>query len=117
MILPLQIQLSNYKEGLMFKKIFMALGLMLSVGAQAYTATDLAREISTGITQQAVDSRGIFNFKVGDTTSYKITMGFFPGTMVMLVKDVQPNEVTISQVMDMMGSKQDCVQKLDPNTG
>jgi len=100
----------------MFKSLLVAMSLVATVSAQAYTMENLAQEVSKAIVQSA-DVRSPFDFKVGDTASYKLKMGFLPGTMVMTVKDVQPEEVTISQIMDMMGQKQDCVQILNPNTG
>jgi hypothetical protein len=101
----------------MFKKILVALSLVASVSAQAYTMQNLAQEVGSSVAQQAASSRGMFNFKVGDTASYKLQMGFLPGTMVMTVTNVVPDEVTISQVMTMLGQKQDCVEILNPNTG
>ena len=99
----------------MFKNLLIALGFVVSVSAQANTNTvmaDLGQNIMSSIQVESP-----FSFKVGDTASYKINMGFLPATMVMTVKNVTPNEVTISQVIDMMGQKQDCVQVMDPNTG
>lgn len=101
----------------MFKKILVALSLVASVGAQAYTMENLAQEIGSAMVQQQSAVRSPFNFKVGDTASYKLKMGFLPGNMVMTVTNVLPDDVTISQVVDMMGQKQDCVMVLNPNTG
>ncbi len=101
----------------MFKKILVALSFVASVSAQAYTMQNLAQEVGSSVAEQAASGRGMFNFKVGDTASYKLQMGFLPGTMVMTVTNVVPDEVTISQVMNMLGQKQDCVEVLNPNTG
>jgi hypothetical protein len=100
----------------MFKTLLVSLSLVASVGAQAYTMTDLAKELNSAITQNAA-VRSPFSFKVGDTAAYKVDLGFFPATMTMTVADVKTDEVTINQDVDMMGQKQNCVEVLNPNTG
>lgn len=100
----------------MFKSILLALGLTLSFSAQANFET-FAYDISQAMMADA-RVQGPFNFKVGDSASYKLNMGgFIPGTMDMKVTDVKADEVTISQVMGIMGQNQDCVQVINPNTG
>ncbi len=100
----------------MFKKILLAMGMMVAVSAQASVMENVAFQVSNAMVQSA-DVRGVFDFKVGDTASYKISMGFLPATMEMVVKAVTADEVTIGQVISMMGQKQDCVQVMNPNTG
>jgi len=100
----------------MFKTLLVSLSLVASVGAQAYTMTDLAQEVNSAIVQNAA-VRSPFNFVVGDTASYNVNMGFMPATMTMTVKDVKADEVTINQDIGMMGQTQSCVEVLNPNTG
>jgi hypothetical protein len=116
MILRKQDELSNTRRDFMFKSILLALGLMLTINAQAYSGVDFVKEINKGIFENTAGTRGMFDFKVGDTANYNVNM-IFPGTMVMTVTDVQPEVVTISQKMQTLFGAQDCVQKLNPNTG
>lgn len=99
----------------MFKSLFFAAALLLGAQSQAINLQSVVSELNSNLS--SVVTQGMFNFKVGDTASFKITMGFLPGTMVMSVTDVQANEVTLSQVVSMLGNKQECITKMDPNTG
>ncbi len=102
----------------MFKSMLLALGFMVSVSANASTnLSTLAHDINTQILSD-VQMQGVFNWKVGDTTTYNLDMTILQGTMTMAVKDVQPDSVTFTQVMDMgPAGKQACEMTINPNTG
>jgi len=101
----------------MFKSLLVVLGLAVSFGAQANPVEALAYDLNQSMMTETL-AQGPFDFKVGDTASYKLNIGgFLNGTMVMTVKAVSTDEVTITQVMDMMGQKQNCEQVMNPNTG
>lgn len=99
----------------MFKNLLIAAALFVGAQAQAINFETLVTDINKGMLSS--DARGMFDFKVGDTASYQIKMGFLPGTMVMTVTDVQPSEVTLNQTVNLMGHAQECITKMDPNTG
>ncbi len=101
----------------MFKTIIAALGLMLAINAQAFDQTALIKQINKGIFQNAADTRGMFDFKVGDTADYNVNMIFPGSTMKMTVAAVEGEIVTINQNMKSLFGNQDCVQKLNQNTG
>jgi hypothetical protein len=101
----------------MFKSFFAALGLLISLNAQANTITTLAFDLGNAVLSD-VEMKGPFKFKVGDEASYKMNMGgFISGTMEVKVKDVQADEVTIAQSVSIMGQAQNCEQIINPNTG
>lgn len=101
----------------MFKQIIIALGLTLSLSVQAQANT-VIEEISAS-TFSALQLQSPFDWKVGDTASYKMNLGgFIQGSMVLSIKDVQPDSLTITQDMDLgFAGKQNCEQVLNPNTG
>lgn len=101
----------------MFKRIILALGLVVSFSAQANINT-LVSEISAS-TFASMQLQSPFDWKVGDTASYKMNIGgLIQGTMVMAIKDVQPDSLTITQDMDLgFAGKQNCESVLNPNTG
>ncbi len=98
------------------KNLLIALALIVGAQAKAINFQTLVTDV-TNQALESVDARGMFDFKVGDTANYSIKMGFLPGTMVMSVTDVQPGEVTLNQTVTLMGQKQECITKMDPNTG
>lgn len=101
----------------MFRTILATLGLLIGISAQANTIGTVAYEVGRAVLSD-VEAQSPFNFKVGDEANYKLNMGgFINGTMAMKVKDVQPDEVTITQVMNLMGQAQNCEQVFNPNTG
>lgn len=98
------------------KNLLIAVALMIGAQAKALNMESFVTDV-TNQALRSVDARGMFDFKVGDTANYSIKMGFLPGTMVMAVTDIQPSEVTLSQTVSLMGQKQECITKMDPNTG
>lgn len=103
----------------MFKKLLLALGLVVSVSAGASTnINSLMSDISSAVLAD-VQAQSPFNWKVGDTASYKLNMGgFIQGKMVMTIKVVEPAKLVIAQDMDLgFAGKQSCEQTLNPNTG
>ena len=60
----------------MFKSFFAALGLLISLNAQANTITTLAFDLGNAVLSD-VEMKGPFKFKVGDEASYKMNMGGF----------------------------------------
>ena len=102
----------------MFKSMLLALGFIVSVSANATAnLTNLVHDINTQILSD-VQMQGVFNWKVGDTTTYNLDMTILQGTMVMAVKDVQTDAVTFTQNIDMgAAGKQACEMIINPNTG
>jgi hypothetical protein len=98
------------------KNLLIATLLLGSLSAKAMNFQTLVNEITTQAIESS-DARGMFDFKVGDTANYSLKMGFIPGTMTMTVTDVQPSEVTLNQTVSLFGQKQECITKMDPNTG
>lgn len=91
--------------------------LALGLNAQADTINNYGFELSKAV-MQSVDAQAGFEWKVGDTASYNMNMGFVKGKIVMTVKSVGDNKVVINQDMDMgfMG-KQNCDQTVDTTNG
>ncbi len=103
----------------MMKTLVLALGLALSLGAQAKPTLNSVVSSLNNTVAAAVEAQGAFNWVVGDTSSYKLNMGgFISGSMVMTVKVVEPARLVLGQDMDLgfMG-KQSCEMTLNPQTG
>lgn len=87
--------------------------------AQALTLPELI--VQQSVAPLTSEEAGIesLNLKVGDTANYKLNLGsLINGSMVMKVTEVAPEQVTISQDMDLgFAGKQSCQIKLNPNTG
>jgi hypothetical protein len=99
----------------MFSKLFLAMGLMLSVSANASSVNDI---LTT--TQQMVmaDANTLVEFKVGDMTSYKLKVAVINGTIKMTCTAVNGAEVTLRQEADLgFAGKQDCTIVMDTSTG
>jgi len=102
----------------MFKTILLALGLAVSVSANANTLTTLMTDLNKVVVNNQETQSG-FSWAVGDTANYKLSIGgFINGTMVMTIKSVAADAVVIGQDMDLgfMG-KQSCDMTINPNTG
>lgn len=93
-----------------------ALSMALSFGANASTINTVVTDVNTAVLQGL--ERGTFDWKVGDSATYNLKAGFIKGTMVMGVKAVAADSVTLTQDMDLgfMG-KQACEIVLNPQTG
>jgi hypothetical protein len=94
------------------------LALAFGLTAQAGTINDIFSDLSVQMLSNDFTAQGL-NFKVGDQTSYNLTMAsFIKGSMVMTVKSVTDSEVVITQDMDLgFLGKQNCEETIDPNTG
>lgn len=101
----------------MFKTIIATLGMILSMSANASTISSLAYDINQAVLADT-QMQSPFKFAVGDQADYKLNMGgFLNGTMSMKVTAVAADEVSLTQVMSMMGQNQNCEQTINPNTG
>lgn len=102
----------------MIKTMIIALSMALSFGASASTINNVATAIGNAVLQDA-ETRATFDWKVGDSATYDLNMAsFIKGSMVMGVKAVAADSVTLTQDMDLgfMG-KQACEIVLNPQTG
>ena len=101
----------------MIKAIVLALSMALSFGANAGNINTLVADINSAILQD-VDTQAGFNWKVGDQATYNLKMGFISGKMIMGVKAYTPDNLVLTQDMDLgfMG-KQACEITLNPQTG
>lgn len=102
----------------MIKTMVIALSMALSFGAYAGNINTIVSDINAAVLHD-VEANGIFDWKVGDQASYNLTLGsFIKGSMVMGVKAVSADSVTLTQDMDLgfMG-KQSCEITMNPNTG
>ncbi|GIL17221.1 MAG: hypothetical protein BroJett040_09720 [Oligoflexia bacterium] len=100
----------------MIRSLVLVLGLIAGTAASATTINNVMFDVAQNIMSEA-DMAG-FNFKVGDTASYNLDMGFIKGSMKMTVKEVAADQVVISQDMDLgFAGKQACDMTLNPNTG
>lgn len=102
----------------MFKAIIAALGLAVSVQAQAApTVFDVVRNVQQAAIMEQAQTQGL-DWKVGDSNSYTLDMGFLKGSMVMTMRQIAPEGFWLDQDMDMgFAGKQKAQMLLDPNTG
>ncbi len=102
----------------MIKTMVIALSMALSFGAQAANINTVVADINAAVLHE-VEANGIFDWKVGDTSSYSLTLGsFIKGSMVMGVKAVAADAVVLTQDMDLgFVGKQSCEITMNPNTG
>jgi hypothetical protein len=97
------------------KSLFLALGLMLSISANATTLNQLVHT-----TQQMVmsDVDALVEFKVGDFNLYNLKAGVIRGSIKMACTAVNGNEVTLQQDADLgFLGKQSCTIVMDISTG
>lgn len=105
----------------MFKTILLALGLALSINAQATPATATINDLVSSVNKTIlndVDMQGPFNWVVGDTATYNLKGGIISGSMAMTIKAVSASELVIGQELDMgFLGKQSCEMTINPQTG
>lgn len=97
------------------------LALAITLSAQvAFTAPTIV-EVLHNIQHQAILSQvetQQLNWKVGDTNTYNLDMGFIKGSMVMSVRSTGADGIWMDQKMDLgFAGKQEVQVLLDPNTG
>jgi hypothetical protein len=102
----------------MFKVIIAALGLAVTIQAQAtptvFEAISQAQQVS--ILDQA-KTQGL-DWKVGDRNDYVLDMGFIKGSMTMKMREIAADGYWLDQDMDLgFAGKQQAQMLLDPNTG
>lgn len=102
----------------MFKAIIAALGLAVTVQAQAAPSVfDVVRNIQQAAIMDQAHTQGL-DWKVGDSNSYTLDMGFIKGSMVMTMRQIAADGYWLDQDMDMgFAGKQKAQMLLDPNTG
>lgn len=102
----------------MFKALIAVLGLAFSVNAVAApSVTEALVQVQLpGIMEQA-RTQGL-DWKVGDTASYAVDMGFIKGSMVSSVRSVANDGIWMEQNVDLgFAGKQKMEMLIDPNTG
>lgn len=102
----------------MVKAIIAALGLVFSVSAVAApSAFEVLSQVQMPVIMDQAHTMGL-DWKVGDSASYNIDMGFIKGSMVMSVRSVAADGIWMDQNMDLgFAGKQKVETLLDPNTG
>ena len=101
----------------MFKKLFLALGLIFSINVKAATINDVIVSINQKIIFETNITAG-FDWKVGDSAKYNLNAGFIKGSMAIAVKAITADLLTLSQDMDLgFAGKQACEMQINPNTG
>ena len=102
----------------MFKAIIAALGFAFSVNA---VAAPSFVDVVVQQTQQAIMAEAHtmgLDWKVGDSNSYSVDMGFIKGSMVMSVRSIGNDGIWMVQDVDLgFAGKQKIESLLDPNTG
>jgi hypothetical protein len=102
----------------MVKALIAVLGLSFSINASAATspAEVLVQMQMPAIMDQA-QTLGL-DWKVGDTSSYSVDMGFIKGSMVMSVREIAADGIWMDQNVDMgFAGKQKVETLIDKNTG
>lgn len=97
---------------------------LIIAAAMAFTGIAQASSLGETLFQQQhqlilgqVEASGL-NWKVGDTSNYKLDMGFIQGTMVMSVKSIGADGIWMNQDADLgFAGKQKIEILIDPNTG
>ncbi|RYZ80682.1 MAG: hypothetical protein EOP06_24890 [Proteobacteria bacterium] len=103
----------------MFKAIIAALGLALTVQANAAapTAFDVIRDTQSAAIVSQAETMGL-DWKVGDQNDYSLDMGFIKGSMSMKVREIAADGIWLDQNMDLgFAGKQQASMLIDPNTG
>lgn len=104
----------------MFKAIIAALGLALTVQAQAVESNvfEIVRNTQQTSVMAEARTQGL-DWKVGDQNDYNLTIGgFIKGSMVMKVREVGADGIWMDQDMDLgFAGKQQASMLIDPNTG
>jgi len=102
----------------MVKALIAALGLAFSVNAVAApTITDVLVQAQMPAIMDQAQTQGL-DWKVGDTASYTVDMGFIKGSMVMSVASIGADGIWMNQDMDLgFAGKQQAQTLIDPNTG
>lgn len=102
----------------MVKALIAALGLMFSVNAVAApSAVEVITQVQMPAIMDQAQTLGL-DWKVGDSASYNIDMGFIKGSMVMSVRSVGAEGIWMDQDMDLgFAGKQKVETLIDPNTG
>lgn len=101
----------------MFKSLVLAAALTVAASAQASNTVAESLFASQQVQiQSAVVAQGL-NWKVGDENTYKLTMGFIPGTMRMFLREIGNDGAWLIQELDLFGQKQVIEVLIDLNTG
>ncbi len=99
------------------KKLFFAMVLCLGTKAVAMDATQAVLEINKS-TAMTMTRTMLVDWKVGDSTTHDLKMGFIKGTMVMNVTEVSDEGIWLEQLMDLGAfGKQNSQILVDPATG
>lgn len=102
----------------MVKAFIAALSLAFSFNAVAApSAVEVLTQVQMPAIMDQAQTMGL-DWKVGDTASYNVDMGFIKGSMVMSVRSVAADGIWMDQNMDLgFAGKQKVETLIDPNTG
>ena len=102
----------------MVKVLLATLGLVFSVNAKAAVSEfDVVNQIQMPVIMDQARTLGL-DWKVGDSASYTIDMGFIKGSMVSAVRSIGNDGIWMTQDMDLgFAGKQKIESLIDPNTG
>lgn len=102
----------------MVKALFAAVTLAFSINAfAAPTITDVVAQTQMPAIMEQARTQGL-DWKVGDTASYNVDMGFIKGSMIMSVASVGADGIWMTQDMDLgFAGKQKMETLIDANTG
>lgn len=102
----------------MVKAFIATLGLVFSMNANAtVTEFDVVNQIHVPVIMDQARTTGL-DWKVGDSASYNIDMGFIKGSMVSAVRSIGNDGIWMTQDMDLgFAGKQKVESLIDPNTG
>ncbi len=102
----------------MFKSLILAAALVVSTSAQASNSIGMFLFEKQIVQIQGVIKAQGLNWRVGDTTNYKLNMGgFLNGTMKMYVREITADGIWMNQDVDLMVQKSKVEVLLNPNTG
>lgn len=97
----------------MLKSLLLSLTMVFSFGA---SALDFSKPVISP-TSLLETAPAAINFRVGENADYKLSTGFLPGTMKMLVREETDRGYWIEQNIDLLIQKQNVEIHLDKNTG
>lgn len=102
----------------MVKALIATLSLVFSVGAfAAPSEIEVVNNIQMPVIMDQARTMGL-DWKVGDTATYSLDMGFLKGTMVSSVRSIGADGVWMDQNMDLgFAGKQKMETLIDQNTG
>lgn len=102
----------------MVKTIIAIVGLLISVnGVAASSPVEVLSQVQMPAIMDQASTLGL-DWKVGDTASYSVDMGFIKGSMISSVRSIGADGIWMDQNVDLgFAGKQKMETLIDPNTG